>query len=112
MMIDLSPDAWGAVAAVGAAATTGVCAVLVELGRRSSKTAATQAEQARMQAAEAADLSRPTANGFATTVEDSLQRIEAGMARTDSLLDEITRQVHRIGNQLTTHLEDHVRGSA
>lgn len=96
-MIDLSGDAWAAVAALGTAAIAAVGGVAAERSRRQAKRAAV--------------LSEPTSNGFAGRVIGSLARLERQGERTDQRLDEIARQVHVVGNRLTAHLDHHAGGT-
>lgn len=91
----MSPEAWGFFSVL----TTVGAGTLVELVRTRKKveksaTAATHAAEAAVIAAtDAADLARPTGNGFATVVLGNLRELKEGQL-------EIRRKLDR-------HIEDH-----
>lgn len=64
-----------------------------------ASSAKTEAKAANARASEAADLSRPTGNGFAQGVRESLVRLEGAVARLQDRHDEHLRD-HAIGKDI------------
>lgn len=94
----LPPEFWPAAAAAFAAAATAVSAVAVaKIGKTNSRVQAieTTSEQAR-------DFARPTGNGFARTVLDTL-----GEIKTD--VREMRQDIAEDRHLITGHLQDHAR---
>lgn len=61
-------------------------------------------------AVDAADLARPTGNGFAQSVKDSLARIEKSQQATDDRLAafdiRVTRRLDRAEDRLDKHIDE------
>jgi hypothetical protein len=96
----LPAEFWPAAATVLAAAATTVGAVSVaKIGKTNSRVQAIEATSE-----EARDLSRPTGNGFARTVLDSLAEIKSDVREVRADIAEDRRSIN-------THLQDHARSA-
>lgn len=106
----MNAEAWTAIASMVGALVAAGSAVAVAAITKDVKAKSGQATAA---AREAADLSRPTGNGYADDTRNALARIErdvtAGFTRTDQALGELTARQVRTNTTIVDHIQAHAR---
>jgi len=116
--MNISWDALGVILGPG-----GAVVVLAELIRRdrqtksrdreaqaTAETVAANADVAAVRAAEAADLARPTGNGYAATTLAALARIESSQRQQADISGRTVARLDRVMERLDGHIDDHLRG--